>query len=206
MVKNKFRFSRKEVSDLIISWLTISVAFAWVLSNVSIVTFVGIPLVNIIVALPITLVAVGTGFVFHELSHKYTAIRFGAKAEYRTWYMGLIFAAFLAFVARFIFAAPGAVYIFGKHLSRKENGLISLAGPGVNIIVAAVFYILSLLTTNSFLLVVLNWTVYINLFLAAFNLIPISPLDGSKVFAWDIKVWAAVFLPLVVLLFFFIGM
>jgi Zn-dependent protease len=43
----------------------------------------------------------------------------------------------------------------------------------------------------------------VNLWLAAFNLIPVPPLDGSKVFAWSKLIWAIIAIPtwLFVLLF-----
>jgi Zn-dependent protease len=38
----------------------------------------------------------------------------------------------------------------------------------------------------------------INIFLALFNMLPIMPLDGAKVFAWSKARWAVVFVPLIV--------
>jgi len=32
--------------------------------------------------------------------------------------------------------------------------------------------------------VILQWTIFFNLLLAAFNMVPIPPLDGSRVMAW----------------------
>lgn len=40
---------------------------------------------------------------------------------------------------------------------------------------------------------------YTNLYLAFFNMIPIPPLDGSKVIAWNFLVWLIFFAVLFVL-------
>lgn len=171
-----------ERNDLIVSWLTISVAFA------ILVTPGFLNITSFVVAFPISAIVVGTGFIFHELAHRQVARKFGAHAEYRAWQAGLLFALFSAFLG-FIFAAPGAVYIYGN-INRRENGLVSLAGPATNIAVAAVFLVLGLLNLS-------NWTdllgamgFRINMFLALFNLIPFPPLDGSKVIAWNRIAWA----------------
>ena len=64
------------------------------------------------------------------------------------------------------------------------NGKISMAGPGVNIVISAVslimFSICNGLSSSIFFLLT-----YMNAFLALFNLIPIPPLDGSKILAWN---------------------
>ena len=181
----------RERNDLIISWLTISLAFTWVREN-----FFGQP-EDFVTGFLIMLIAVGAGFIIHELAHRYTAIRFGAYAKYRAWTMGLIFAGIMAITTGFVFAAPGAVYIYGPHLNRRQNGLISLAGPGSNIILALIFMALSfiLMPAEGFLQKLIGAGIQVNLFLAAFNLLPVYPLDGSKVFAWDPKIWAVVFIP-----------
>ncbi len=191
----------KERNDLLISWVTISIAFAFML---------GPGLLNVVdfaTFLPISFVGVGTAFVFHELAHRQVARKFGCHAEFRAWTYGLIIALVLPIITfgRFLFAAPGAVYIYGPNLTRKQNGIISLAGPATNIIVGIAFlsafiYSLAFLHLTPYILEMLATVARINLFLALFNLIPFPPLDGSKVIMWDVKIWALVFFPL--LLFF----
>ena len=190
-----FRLSDQEKFDLLVSWITISVAFAILMGK----GFLNIA--SIAVALPLSLVVVGTGFVLHELAHKYVAVGYGAWAEYRAWNIGLIIA-LVSSLLGFIFAAPGAVYIFGD-ISRKKNGIISLAGPLTNIAIGTFFLFIAAFTKQSdFIGQIAEFGYRINFFLALFNMLPIFPLDGSKVFAWDTKIWAIVFLPLLFLVFF----
>lgn len=180
-----------ETRQLIISWLTISLAFTWVLGGFSFST--------ITYTLPVTLLAVGTGFIFHELAHKYVAMHFGAHAEYRMWANGLIFALAMALLFKVVFAAPGAVYIYGPHITRKQHGMISFSGILMNIITG--FFFMTLFFMN-FFPKEMFMVMYINFFLAFFNLLPIHPLDGAKVFAWNKTVWATAFIPLIAAIFF----
>ncbi|PIU21686.1 MAG: hypothetical protein COT15_00960 [Candidatus Diapherotrites archaeon CG08_land_8_20_14_0_20_34_12] len=192
----------KEKKDLFVSWITVSIAFAFVLSpNL-------LNLLSFATALPISLVGVGTGFVLHELGHRQVAKHYGAHAEYRAWKWGLILALALPIITlgKFVFAAPGAVYIYGPNITREQNGIISLAGPAMNIIIAIIavltaFFIIG--TGGGFLYTIAIYTMMINLFLAFFNMIPVPPLDGSKVMMWDVRIWAIIFVPLLAYFIFF---
>jgi len=198
-----FRFYEGELKDILISWLVVSVAFGWVIKN-SFSQIMQFPM-NIIFAIVVAMIAVGTGFVFHELAHRTVAIRFGAKARYMMWPSLLILALIMAFLTGFVFAAPGAVYIFGEHINRKQNGIISLAGPVTNILLAIMFIAILMAATvfqNDIIGIIAASAASINLFLALFNLLPIAPFDGSKVFAWQPLLWAAIFFPLAAVVFF----
>ncbi len=188
-------FSGIEVRDIVIAWLALGFAF-----SLSLVSRNGIfggggvnvgAFANILV---IALLTVGPGFVFHELSHKFVAERYGFWAEFRMWPMGLILA-LLTSLLGFIFAAPGATYISGMNISQSENGKISLAGPVINVAIALLFLPLAIFGTG-FWGQLGGFGSYINIFLALFNLLPIGPLDGSKVFRWSLPVWALFFVPL----------
>lgn len=70
---------------------------------------------------------------------------------------------------------------------RRDDAIISLAGPIMNLLTAFLFlgiYFLVLYTfgiTNEIVLNILNYIISINLGLGIFNLIPIPPLDGFHV-------------------------
>jgi Zn-dependent protease len=83
-----------------------------------------------------------------------------------------------------LFIAPGAVMINGI-VTKKRNGIISLAGPVANIILAVVFIIISLFVNTPLVLMALSYGIRINYFLAIFNMIPILNFDGKKVWAYN---------------------
>ena len=56
-----------------------------------------------------------------------------------------------------------------------------------------------LLPVSDAILIVLAFLSYINAFMAVFNLIPFGILDGYKVFSLNKKIWAAVFIPSLIL-------
>jgi Zn-dependent protease len=88
------------------------------------------------------------------------------------------------------------VYIAGP-LTREQNGRVSLVGPLTNFAVALTFTglgfaLVRFLTGDTGFYVggILFFTGYINAFLGVFNMLPIPPLDGSKVLAWNVGIWA----------------
>lgn len=183
------KFTASEIRDLLISLIVISFAFALLLGNHDFNTAIFL--------LPITIIVVGLGFIFHELSHKFVAIRYGFWAEYKMWIEGLVLALIFPLFFNFIFAAPGAVYIHGEYIGKKENGIISIAGSITNIIFASFFLLILIFLPLNYTTVdisghQLNWAflgMFINGFLAFFNQLPFFGLDGSKVIKWNPLVW-----------------
>lgn len=194
----------RELLALGIAWIVLGISFStrWMF-------LFGLNLTVLQIFL-LTLLIIGTGFLGHELAHKFTAQHYGAWAEFKLWTIGAIMALVFAFIppGTFVFAAPGAVYIasrssyIGDVMDRKTNGVISLVGPLVNIAAAGIFGAayagLSLarvsLTIGGFN--PLLWAIFINLWLASFNMIPFFILDGQKVLSWNRLVWALITVPL----------
>lgn len=76
--------------------------------------------------------------------------------------------------------------------------MIALAGPLTNHLLAVLF--LPLMLFGGYLGLIGHMGVLINLFLAAFNMIPFGPLDGKTVLTWNKAAFGAVFAVSVILL------
>ena len=176
-------FTNEEIRDLIISILILALIFSF--PNLE----------NFFIALLIVFFS----FFLHEIGHKFAAKKLGCMATYKIWPTGIL----IGIAGMFFFGAtnlplaialPGFVeimpYAFGRwgfkvvRLTPKDLGLIALAGVGINVLLAILF--------NPLPGGVFSELSRINGLIAIVNLLPIPPLDGSKIFLW--KEWFWLFL------------
>ena len=176
--------SEAEIKDLIKAWLAISLAFALLLSSSAFS-------IDFYFKFILSALTVGTGFLLHELGHKIVAQRYGCFAEFRSFDSMLVFAVIMAIFTPFVFAAPGAVMIEGK-VNKRKNGLISAAGPIVNLALALIFLALIFLGLPKLFKEVALYGFMINSWLALFNMLPLWQFDGYKIWKWNKIAYTAV--------------
>lgn len=123
------------------------------------------------------------GIILHEFAHKFVAMFFGFDAVFKASYFGLILGIFLKVVGSpLILFAPGYVIFSGG--SGLQNSLVAFSGPFMNLLIFLIaLIILKYGDVKKKMYYILYLTKQINLFLFIFNMLPIPPLDGYKVFA-----------------------
>jgi Zn-dependent protease len=196
------QFSRVELTQLAVAVLALSAAFTVVNLNP---LYGGIPdfrlgsaIANAAFLFLAAFVSVASGVGLHEIMHKVVAERYGHWAEFRYSLQGLLMAFVFAFLG-FIFGAPGATYISGA-VTLDQNGKISAAGPATNIVLGIAFFSLAVAvypvalfgTAAGLAFIVFQYAASVNLILAGFNMIPVMPLDGAKVWRWNKAAWIVI--------------
>lgn len=156
---------------------------------------------NVEVAI-ISIVVLVFSAILHEVAHGWVADRLGDPTARLLGRLTLnpiphidpLMSIFLPLVlilsgSPIIFGAakPVPVDPFNLRDGRRDMALVSLSGPLTNFLIAAVFALIlkfaGPLFDQSLLLPIMFLVVKLNLLLGIFNLLPIPPLDGSKVFS-----------------------
>jgi Zn-dependent protease len=145
-------------------------------------------------SIPFVLGVVGVSILAHELSHKLVARSLGFKTVFKVWESGLTFSAVFALLGITLLPFYGSTFIkekdwaYNKEL--KKMGLIYLAGPFVSLVLASSFLALHHWGSTEWLVALGQVGLTTNVVLAAFNLLPIRPWDGRRIFLWHKPVWS----------------
>lgn len=131
---------------------------------------------------------------FHEFSHAFIAYQLGdmtAKYNDRLTLnpikhldpVGTIF--FL--IVGFGWAKPVPINTYNFQNKKLGIMLVSLAGPLSNLLLALIGHIFLIIFQNEIMMIFFTYLIIINLALMAFNLLPLYPLDGEKIFGYFIS-------------------
>ena len=155
-------------------------------------------LLGLIISIPALLIAI----TFHEFAHAWTAVKLGDDTPRNQGRLSLNPLAHLDPVGCFLLLFAGfgwgkPVEVNPRNYNRtmsmeKADAIVSVAGPVMNFLLAIVFtliycavykYNAIFFTTNygEILKIFLVTTISMNIGLGVFNLLPLPPLDGSKV-------------------------
>ena len=150
-----------------------------------------------IFTLIITIIVLVMSVVIHELSHGYTAELLGdptARLQGRLTlnplkhldFFGSLIVPIITSFAGFTFGWAKPIQWNPYNVKNKRWGelLISIAGPGSNLLIALIIGLIIRFWGASFppsIIQISLYKVVIKIVLAIFNLIPVPPLDGSKV-------------------------
>ncbi len=193
-IKRYFAFSPEEIRGLIITILAIAFMFSfrdWGEKEFNFI--VGIR--NLFDAVLI----VGLSLLVHESTHRIAGLQIGFRVEYQAWFVGLIIGVILTFITQgvfWFFIAPGGILL--HHLAQHRLGYfryginmwaqagICFWGILVTLLLASFFKAMLLLMPNN---VLLYKAMVFNIVLAIFSLLPIPPLDGSRIMFGSTGLW-----------------
>ncbi|MEJ2776202.1 peptidase M50, partial [Sulfolobaceae archaeon RB850M] len=133
----------------------------------------------------------------HEIAHRQSARNYGCASRFVLSFKGFLVTLLINLISSitgigFVVFASGYTAIMCRFglLSQDLEGKTALAGPVTNLAIA----LISIIVVNSVPLPPLAQIFLLELFsfnswVAFFNLIPVPPLDGFKVFRWNRMVW-----------------
>lgn len=148
----------------------------------------------------IMVVALVFSVVIHEMAHGYAANWLGdptARLQGRLSANPLVHIdPFMSIILPGLLIMTGSPFLFGAakpvpynpyNFTNQKWGeaIVAAAGPGINLVIALIFAVLvrlsDILSLPDTFVAIAVQVIILNIFLAFFNLVPIPPLDGSKI-------------------------
>ncbi len=182
-----FWFSKEELLNFIIVVIGLSIIYSW--TGWGAQTFSATAGFS---NLTKAIILVGITVFVHHTGQRMTALSLGFKAENRIWWYGIIAGLLLVMISNgkivFLAATGTTIYLLPAHrLGAFRYGpnitsisKICLAGPLLNIFFSAL--VKSIEWAGMISPTLGNQLFTLNIAYAAWNLLPIPPLDGAKVY------------------------
>lgn len=185
-ISRYYKLKPRELKGIVYSILVIAFAISFGKWGIGEEVDIGYGIVNLIGALIIVTIT----FFGRLYLQKIVALGADYRAEYKPWTFGLMLGLIFAFLSngKLWFLIPGGIivnYMKGHRLGWVRYGLnvfgigvISLAGPIGNILLAMIFRTLF----EIFQIQLFHTAFILNLVWALWNILPIPPADGSRMF------------------------
>lgn len=149
-------------------------------------------LIGLLFSNPLAFIIIAIGILaaitIHEFAHAYVADKLGDPTPRYKDRVTLDprahldpLGTFAIFFAGFGWGKPVPFDPYNLENPERDTALIALAGPASNIILALVLAIIAQSGILGIFSIALPIIIQINVMLAIFNLVPIHPLDGSKI-------------------------
>lgn len=205
-IKSYYNFTPSELRGILVTILVIAFIISFKEWGRGEHIDIGAGIFNLFNAILITSVSI----LIHESAHRVTALYAGLRAEYKPWTFGLIAGIIIAFLTNgwAWILLPGGVLF--HHLTAHRIGWwrydIAVVTVGMLALwgsVASIFFALFLkLITNFITTPLIEKAILLNIALALYTMLPIPPLNGSKVFYGGrlIYVFSAVFMVVIAIL------
>ncbi len=197
-LKRYFWFSREEWLSFWIVVVSLAVIYSWNQWGTS-----GFEPITGLKNFAIAIILVGITVFVHHAGQRMIALQLGLRAEQKLWWYGFIIGLILVIVSRgnikFLAATSTIAYMLPAHrLGAFRYGpnigtiaKIVLAGPILNILFSAL--VKTMEWAGMLDPIIAQELFVLNLVFAGWNLLPIPPLDGSKVFFYSRLTYAFLF-------------
>lgn len=196
-VKKYYAFTAAEIRGLLFSIIVVAFIISfrdWGAGDTPDIT---VGLINLLIALVITTVT----FFIRESARRIGALAVGYRAEYKVWFWGLLVGLVAVFLSRGYawLLLPGGIFLhhmaghrlghFRYDLNFFGLGMVAIIAPLANIVFAILLKIINVYVQSDILLK----AIHLNLLLAVFSILPIPPMDGSKMFFGSRLIYSFVF-------------
>lgn len=145
---------------------------------------------------PLLFIVIAVSILGPELMQKLVCRRLGLEVTFKAWGSGILLNLLFGILGGF-FPAYGSTYVKQvdwQYRPRDTIGIMFAVGPLVSLVFAAIFLVVSSLSSEGLVVSAVRAGYSLNLIIALFNLIPLQAAggfvwDGKKILRWNRKAW-----------------